>query len=121
MMRGVIGGCRRRRFERRVLLFCDAQIEANVRLLHDVPRTGIEQDGLFVELGQLGGTDADECDAVLAVRVEAGVGEALAVVLAKEAALGQHNVVDLVARTLAVKRLPFFARHLTLPSSPFIT
>ena len=52
---------------------------------------------------------------VLAMGMKTGVGEALAIVLAEEATLAQEDVVDLVARTLAVELVPFLSRYLALP------
>ena len=51
---------------------------------------------------------------LLSVRVEAGVGEALALVLAEEAAVLEHDVVDLVARAAAVQSVPVLGRGLAL-------
>lgn len=45
-------------------------------------------------------------DHLLAMGVEAGVGETLPLVLAEEARVTQLDVVDLVARTLAVQPVP---------------
>lgn len=50
------------------------------------------------------------------MRVEAGVSEALAFVLAEEAAVAQHYVVDLIAGALAVQPMPFFGGLLTFPT-----
>lgn len=50
--------------ERRVLLLGDAHVVAGVALLHDVPGAGVQQDGVLVELGQLGGPDAHQRHAV---------------------------------------------------------
>ena len=49
--------------------------------------------------------------------METGVGEALAVILAEEAALAQEDVVDLVARTLAVQPVPLLLRHLAFSAN----
>ena len=46
------------------------------------------------------------------MRVEAGVGEALALVLAEEATVAEADVVDLVAGALAVKPVPLLVRRL---------
>lgn len=51
------------------------------------------------------------------MRVEAGVGEALALVLPEEAAVSQHDVVDLVTRTPAVQAVPLLLRLLALPKN----
>ena len=40
--------------EGRVLLLGDAHVVAGVRRLHDVSRPRVQEDGLLVELGQLG-------------------------------------------------------------------
>ena len=42
--------------------------------------------------------------------VEGGVGERLALVLAEELRIAEPDVIDLVARALAVHLLPLFAR-----------
>lgn len=52
----------------------------------------------------------------LAMRMEAGVGEALALVLAKESTVAQDDVVDLVSGTLAVQSVPFLRTLLPLPA-----
>lgn len=57
---------------------------------------------------------------VLAVGMEAGIGETLALVLAKEAALGEQDVIDFVAGALAVQAVPLFLRHLTFPAKRYI-
>lgn len=49
------------------------------------------------------------------MRVERSVGEALPVVLSKELAVAQADVVDLVPRAAAVGPLPLLRRHLSLP------
>lgn len=50
--------------ERRVLLLGDAHVVARVVLLHDVPRSRIQQNRLFVELGQLRRSHSNQCDAI---------------------------------------------------------
>jgi hypothetical protein len=47
--------------------------------------------------------------------MKTGVRETFAVVFAKEAALGQQDVVDLIATALAVQPVPLFVGHLTFP------
>lgn len=54
---------------------------------------------------------------LLSVRVKAGVGEALALVFAEESAIPQDYVIDFVARTPAVKPVPFLLRLLTFPAT----
>jgi hypothetical protein len=129
--------------ERRVLLFGDAHVVAGVALLHDVPRTRVQQDGVLVELGQLGGTHPHQGHPVpavngkrrvslpeadreregrrqiylLSVRVKAGVGEALALVLPEEAAVPEDDVVDLVAGAPPVQPVPLLLRLLSFSTS----
>lgn len=54
---------------------------------------------------------------LLAMRVEAGVGEALALVLAEEAAVAEHNVIDFIARAFAIETMPFLRRLLSLSAT----
>lgn len=49
--------------------------------------------------------------------MKAGVGEALPLVLPEESAVAQDDVIDLVARTAAVKAMPLFLRLLTFPGT----
>lgn len=51
---------------------------------------------------------------LLSMRMKTGVRKTLALVLAKKSAIAQHDVVDLVTRTLAVQPMPFLRRLLTL-------
>lgn len=48
------------------------------------------------------------------MRMEAGIGEALALVLAKEATVAQDDVINLITGTLAVQAVPLLGRLLTL-------
>lgn len=43
----------------------------------------------------------------LSMRMKASISETFALVLAKEATVAEHNVVDLIAGTLAVEAMPF--------------
>ena len=52
---------------------------------------------------------------LLAMRVEAGVGEALSFILPEEPRITELDVVNLIARTLAVESVPVLLRRLTLP------
>lgn len=54
------------------------------------------------------------------MRVEGGVGEALAVVLSEELAVTQADVVDLVPGATAVRSLPLLGRHLSLPENSHV-
>lgn len=49
------------------------------------------------------------------MRMKAGIREALALVLAEEATVAQHDVINLITGTLAVQAVPFLCRLLTLP------
>lgn len=49
------------------------------------------------------------------MRMKAGIREALALVLAEEATVAQHDVINLITGTLAVQPVPFLCRLLTLP------
>lgn len=51
----------------------------------------------------------------LSMRMETGIRETLALVLAKKATVAQHDVIDLVAGAFAVQPMPFFRRLLALP------
>lgn len=64
----VIGGLLVGDAEGGVLLFGDAHVVAGVALLHDVPGAGVEEDGVLVELGQLGRSNTDEGDSVSATK-----------------------------------------------------
>lgn len=46
--------------------------------------------------------------------MEAGIGEALALILSKEAAISEDDVVDLVSGALSVEAVPFFLGLLPL-------
>ena len=54
---------------------------------------------------------------LLLVRVESGIGEALSVVLAEEAAILQLHMVDFVAGALAVLLVPLFLGRFAFPSA----
>jgi len=68
-----------------------------------------------MELNGLGGLNTNFGTHSLAVRMEAGVGEALALVLPEESTVAQDNVVDLVSGALAIQPVPFLRTLLTLP------
>lgn len=51
------------------------------------------------------------------MRMEAGIREALALVLPEEATVAQDDVINLITRTLAVQAVPLLGRLLTLPKS----
>lgn len=48
----------------------------------------------------------DKIKDLLSVRMEAGVGEAFALVLAKKSAVPKHYVVNLISRAFSVKSVP---------------
>ena len=49
------------------------------------------------------------------MRMKAGVGETFPLVFAEKPAVPEHDVINLVARALAVQPVPLFRRLLALP------
>jgi len=99
----------------RMFLLGDGEVEANVRLFHYVPRAGVEQNCVLVELGQQGRTDAHKGDSIFAMSVEGGICETFAIVFSEKSRVFQFDVVDLIPRAAAVQTMPFFTGHLTFP------
>lgn len=127
-----------------ILLLGDAHVIARVILFHNVPGSWIQQNGVLVEFRQFCRTHAHQSHSIsagrpdtynlniknsgtysgaagmvtanlLAMRMEAGVCKALALVFTKKSTVSEHNVIDLVSGALPVQAMPFLRRLLALP------
>ncbi len=77
---------------------------------------GIEQDCVFVEFWELGGSDSGEGNSILPMGMEGGVGETFSFVLSKKSGVTETDVVDFIPGTPPVEPVPLFPGNLTFPA-----